>query len=155
MSVRLRIALVGLLLAGCTKPAGPPTVSGTVETDEVHVSSRTGGRVIALHAEEGAALAPGQLIAELEAPELGPQRQQLAAQLAEWEAGPRPQEIAEAQAQADALESQLTLARDDARRARDLFATKVNSAAEVDRAESALKTLERQLEAARQRLELL
>ncbi len=144
-----------LALAGCAPRSGAPTVSGTVETDEVHVASRTGGRVAALHVREGDALTAGQLIAELAAPELGAQREQLTAQLAEWEAGPRPQEIAAAHSEADALASELDLARLDAGRAAELFRTTVITAAERDRASARVRTLERQLEAARQRHELL
>ena len=47
--------------------AAPTTVSGTIETDEVHVASRYGGRVVKLHAQEGATLKAGQLIVELDA----------------------------------------------------------------------------------------
>jgi HlyD family secretion protein len=153
-------ALLALLLplalaTSCTSRSNAPTVSGTVETDEVHVASRTGGRVAALHAREGESLTSGQLIAELSAPELGAQRDQVAAQLAEWQAGPRPQEIAAAASEAEALASELTMARTDARRATELFNTKVSTAAELDRAEARVRTLERQLDAARQRHELL
>ncbi len=141
--------------AGCTRHSGPPDVSGTAETDEVHVSSRTGGRVTAILASEGDVLKPGQLIVELSAPELSAERDQLSAQLSEWEAGPRPQEIARARAEADSLESQLKQARDDARRVRDLFETKVATAAERERAESEVTALAARLEAARQQWELL
>lgn len=143
------------LATSCTPRSTVPTVSGTVETDEVHVASRTGGRVAALHVREGESLTPGQLIAELSAPELGAQRDQVAAQLAEWQAGPRPQETAAAASEAEALASELTMARTEARRATELFSTKVSTAAELDRAEARVRTLERQLDAARQRHELL
>lgn len=151
------VATVALLMSfvGCSPRSGPPTVSGTVETDEVHVASRTGGRVVFLHAKEGDSLTTGQLIAELAAPELGAQRDLLAAQFAEWQSGPRPQEIAAAKSEAEALSSELELARLDAGRAAGLFKTTVITAAERDRAEARVRTLERQLEAAKQRHELL
>lgn len=147
--------MIASLDAGCSRRSGSPGVSGTVEADEVQVSSRTGGRVAALHVREGDAVVPGQVIADLSAPELVAQKEQAAAQWAEWEAGPRAQEIAQAQAEVSSLESQLSQARDDARRARDLFQTGVVTAAERDRAETEVKTLEGRLEAARQRWELL
>src|SRR5262249_33753641 len=72
-------------------------VSGTIETDEIHVASRYGGRVTTLHAQEGDQLQAGQLIAELDAAELRARRDYTAAVLAELEAGPRTNEIAAAQ----------------------------------------------------------
>lgn len=147
--------LVVVISVGCSRAPQKPVVSGTVEADEIHVASRTGGRVSALHFREGDSVNSGQLIAELEAPELVAQRKQAAAQLAEWEAGPRPQELSEAQAEVDALEAQLRQAREDARRSEELFSTGVNTVSERDRLVSVAQTLARRGEAARQRLELL
>ncbi|MFM7100257.1 MAG: biotin/lipoyl-binding protein [Verrucomicrobiota bacterium] len=150
-----RLALAGLglgLLAGgpgCRPGPAADTVSGTIEADTVHVASRTGGRVVSVQAREGDRLPAGQVIVELAAPELLAQREQLAAQLAEWEAGPRPPEIAAARAEAEAVAAALALARSDARRAQELLATRVNTAAEAERADAQVRTLERQLEAAR------
>ena len=50
-------------------------------------------------AQEGDALAPGQSIVQLEAPDLRARRDTLAAQLAELEAGPRKEEIGTAKAE--------------------------------------------------------
>lgn len=156
-----RAALAGLGLgllgasSGCRPGPSADTVSGTIEAEAVHVASRTGGRVVSVRAREGDLLAAGQVIVELAAPELLAQREQLAAQLAEWEAGPRPQEIAVARAEAEAVAAALELARREARRAHELQATRVNTAAEAERADAQVRTLERQLEAARQRHEVL
>src|SRR5688572_17412521 len=85
-----------LLPASCHKHPGPPGVSGTIETDEVHVASRYGGRVERVLAWEGDVLTNGQVIAELDAAELRAQRDQAVAVLEEFVSGPRPQEIAAA-----------------------------------------------------------
>ena len=88
--VKQRLALVALLalVAGAAwllarRATGPQLVSGTVEVDVVRVASRTGGRVVALHAREGDALHAGQLLAELDAPEVVARREEAAAHLAE------------------------------------------------------------------------
>ena len=87
--------LTSVVLTSCSparKNSGG-AVSGTIDTDQVHVASRYGGRVEKILAQEGDPLKPGQVIAELDAAELKARRDQVAAQLAELEAGPRKEEI--------------------------------------------------------------
>ncbi len=147
---------LALLLAGCSRESNhPPSVSGTIETDEVHVASRYGGRVQKLFAAEGDALTNGQPIAELDAAELQARRDQSAAQLAELEAGPRAQEIATAKADWEALVAQLNQARLDSKRANELFTQTAISATEHDQATSHLETLESNVAAAKSRYDLL
>lgn len=131
------------------------SVSGTIETDEVHVASRYGGRVTAVHAGEGASLAPGQPIATLEAAELLAQRDRLAAQLQELANGPRAEEIAAALAEREALAAQRTFARAEEQRARELFADNTISATELDQAVSRANALAKSQTAAEQRYLLL
>ena len=64
------LTLISVCTTACRKEPGPPSVSGTIETDEVHVASRYGGRVERIFAWEGDVLTNGQLIAELDAAEL-------------------------------------------------------------------------------------
>ena len=144
-----------LLAVSCKQETGPPSVSGTIETDEVHVASRYGGRVERILAWEGDLLTNGQPIAELDAAELRAQRDQAAAQLEEWIAGPRPQEIDEAKAEWEVIVSQLDLAKIEAKRALELFAQKTVSATERDQAVSRVATLEKSVAAAKSRHELL
>jgi len=134
---------------------GPPIISGTIETDEVQLASRYGGRVTALHVREGDTVAAGQLIAELEAPELRARRQQAAAALAEAEAGPRTNEIAATRAELDARQAELALARLDAQRTAELYAQKTASAERRDQTAAQVKTLEQQVRAAAARHQLL
>jgi len=153
---RFFFVAVGLaLLAGSCSQRAPTSVSGTVETDEVHVGSRYGGRVQKLFAQEGDTLTNGQLIAELDASELPARRDRMAAQLAELEAGPRKEEIAAARADWEAQLADLDLARTNAVRSVDLFAHNTISATERDQTVSRANLLEKTAAAAKARYDLL
>jgi multidrug resistance efflux pump len=72
---------------------------GTVETQEVHLGSKAGGRVAEVLVAEGDLVRPGQLLVRLEAPEAEAQRQQAEgnlraaeAELAKARSGARPEE---------------------------------------------------------------
>jgi multidrug resistance efflux pump len=89
---------------------------GTVETQQVRLSSRVGGRVTKTFVKESEIVEPGQKIIELEMPELDSQRGQLVAQRQAAEAvllrlsnGARDEEKAAAKAALDV--AQATLAR--------------------------------------------
>lgn len=153
----LFIAILGLaiLAVSCQRTAKNQPSSGTIETDEAHVASRYGGRVMSVHAVEGEALQPGQVIVELDATELRPRRDQAAATLAEMIAGPRKEEIQAAKNDWLAQQSELELARADAKRALDLFEKKTISDTERDRAVSHAQTQEKSVAAAKDRYDLL
>ncbi len=159
--MRTKVGLAGfavtslLLMAGCQPSPPAESVSGTIETDVARVASRHGGRVEKVLAQEGDALATGQVIVELEAAELEARRERLAAQMAEAEAGPRKEEIAAARAEWEAQVAQLNLARLERRRAEELFATQTAAEAERDRAVAAEQALEKSAAAARSRYDLL
>jgi HlyD family secretion protein len=96
------------------RPKNELTLPGTVESQEVRLSSRVGGRVSKVHVVDGQVLEAGQPIIELEMPELDAQRSQLEAQRAAAEAvvaklvkGPRKEEIAAAKAAVSAAEARL------------------------------------------------
>src|SRR5438105_1349446 len=57
------------------------SVHGTVEIQEVRLSSKIGGRIKAVLVREGDVVQPGQRLIELEAPELTAQRLQLMARI--------------------------------------------------------------------------
>ena len=147
---------LALLATACDKPASTPAiVSGTIETDEVRVASRYGGRVERLFAREGEALTNGQTIAELEASELRGMRNEASAILEELEAGPRKEEIAAAKSDWEAQKAELELARTEETRARELFRQKTVSEVERDRAVTRAAALEKNVAAAKSRYELL
>lgn len=96
--------------------------SGTIQTTEVQVGSRLGGRIIAVLAKEGDNVVPGQILVKLDPYQIPGQRTALQAQLVQARAelqqlinGPRPQEIAQARAQAKAAQAQASLQRAGAR----------------------------------------
>lgn len=158
---RVVLAIAGLLvlilLAGwlLTRRHTTRSVSGTIETDEVHVASRYGGRVEKLHADEGDVLKAGQSIVDLEAAELRARRDYTAALLAELEHGPRPDEIAAAKHEWEALAAELQSAQADAKRARELIEQKVISQQELDNAISRADSLQQNADAAKKRYDLL
>jgi HlyD family secretion protein len=87
---------------------------GTVETQEVRLSSRVGGRVSKVLVSESQIVEAGQPVVELELPELDAQRAQLVAQkeaseavLARLEAGARKEDIAAGKAAAEAAAARL------------------------------------------------
>lgn len=144
----------GALILSCKPDSHPRSVSGTIETDEVRVGSRYGGRVEKLLVQEGDSLKTGQAIAELDAAELRARRDQAAAQLAEFEAGSRKEEIAAAKHDWEALGADLEKARVDLRRAEQLFAEKTISPTEHDQAVARAQTLENNVAAAKSRYDL-
>jgi HlyD family secretion protein len=151
------VAALTLLFTGCSveDPSRRHSVSGTIETDEVRVASRYGGRVVRISAAEGDALQASQPIVELDAAELKAKRDRLAAQAAEFEAGPRQQEIDAAKHDWEALTAESDQARVDARRAEELFGQKTISATEHDQALTRASTLEKNVAAAKSRYDLL
>ncbi len=78
--------------------------AGTVETREIQIGSKVGGRVIAVPFEEGAQVKAGALLVRFEADDLKAQRAQAAAAVDQAQAnldrlirGNRPEEIAQAE----------------------------------------------------------
>lgn len=131
------LALVGF--AGCHRQND--TVSGTIEVDEVHVASRSAGRVEKIFAWEGETLKAGAVIVQLEASELKARRDVAAAQ------------INTAQHDVEAQGAQLEFLRAEARRQQDLLKRNTVSPSEAERAMSAAKAQEMNIAAARARVE--
>jgi HlyD family secretion protein len=144
-----------LLAASCSRNSNPNSVSGTIETDEVRVASRYGGRVEKIYAQEGDALTNGQPLVDIDAAELRAQHNRAAAELAQWEAGPRKEEIAATKADWEAQVAQLDFARSDAKRLEDLFAQKAVSTTDRDQAVMRASSLEKYVAAAKSRYDLL
>jgi RND family efflux transporter MFP subunit len=128
-----------VLLAGCRRPTN--AVSGTIEVDEVHVASRSAGRVEKIFAWEGDALKPGAPIVQLEASEMKARRDLAAAQ------------INTAQHDVEAQSAQLEFLKADAQRQQDLLRRNTVSPSEAERAMSAAKAQEKNIAAARARVE--
>jgi HlyD family secretion protein len=131
------------------------SASGTIECDEIHVASRYGGRVENLYAREGDSLTNGQLIAELSASELFAQRAEATATLADLKAGARKEELAAAKSEWEAAVAELELARNESKRAEELFRGASISEIERDRTTSHAIALEKTVAAAKSRYDLL
>jgi len=116
MTRLLRLLVILAIAAGCT--AKPPDnairVSGHVEATEVQVAADVGGRIVDLKVDEGTRLAPGDIIAVLDARDTQLQIQRAkadragaSAQLRLVEAGSRVEDIGQAQAQVDAAQAEV------------------------------------------------
>jgi HlyD family secretion protein len=154
--IRAGFLTLAFLLASCNQNTrSNNAVSGTIETDEVRVASRYGGRVEKLFAQEGDTLRAGQILAELDAAELPARRDRIAALLAELQAGPRKEEIAAAKAEWETQLAQLDFASADAKRVEELFAQKTVSVTERDQAVMRANSLEKSVAAAKSKYDLL
>jgi multidrug resistance efflux pump len=97
--------------------------SGTVETREIQIGSKIGGRVTAVPFEEGRVVKAGTTLVLFECDELKAQRaqaeaslEQAQADLSKMQRGNRPEEIAQAEATARAQQASLEAARNGPRR---------------------------------------
>ena len=129
---------VSIFLCACNSRKN--AVSGTIEVDEAHVGPRMSGRVEKILAWEGDRLHEGQVIVQLDASELHARRDLASAQ------------INTAIHDADAQEAQLQFLRDDAKRQQELLTRKVVSPTDAERADSAAKSQEKNVEAAKTRV---
>jgi HlyD family secretion protein len=134
----LLLLALSIVLSSCNNRKN--AVSGTIEVDEAHVGPRMAGRVEKIFAQEGDRLHEGQMIAQLEANELRARRDLATAQ------------IDTAIHDADAQAAQLEFLRADAKRQKDLLARKVVSPNDAERADSAAKTQEKNLEASQMKI---
>jgi multidrug resistance efflux pump len=96
--------------------------SGTVETREIQIGSKIGGRVVAVPVEEGQIVKAGTTLVRFECDELKAQRAQAEASSEQAQAdldkmlrGNRPEEIAQAEASARAQQASLEAARNGPR----------------------------------------
>src|SRR4051812_8060723 len=121
-----------ICFVSCT-PHRTDSVSGTIETDEVHVASRYGGRGGKILARGGDGLKTGDLVVQLEASELKARLERANAVVNELIAGPRPQELATAKSEWEAQLTELDLARKEEKRSAELIANHTISPEEHDR----------------------
>jgi len=153
--------LIALALASC---AAPHDVRGhgTLEIDEIDVSSLVGGRVARLYADEGDTVRAGDTLAVLDRGEVtaaleaqSAQAQRAAAQYRDLRSGPRTPEIVAARAELEATTSQADVADSDYARAQELARGHVISAAELDRSKAARAAAVARRDGAREQLRLV
>jgi len=120
--VAILIALVYVAVVHLGHRAGLQ-FSGTVETREIQVGSKIGGRVSAVPVEEGQQVSAGALLVRFECDELKAQRVQAAAAIEQAQAdmdkmlrGNRPEEIEQAEAAAKAQQEAFDAARNGPRK---------------------------------------
>lgn len=101
------LATAAVLLYLLTRESNHLVYSGTIETREIQVGSKVGGRVTDVRVEEGQAVRASAVLVSFEADELKAQRaqaqaavEQAQADLNKMERGYRPEEIAQAKATA-------------------------------------------------------
>jgi RND family efflux transporter MFP subunit len=134
--------------------------NGTVEAARSsQLAFEVPGRVVRVLVEEGQAVAPGQVLAQLDTAELEAQRKQALSQLAQMEAvnrelvaGPRVEAIASTRAQVREAEEQLRLARMQESRREDLLRREAISREEMDSFRTQVGALEARLTAVKERL---
>jgi HlyD family secretion protein len=133
------------LLSSCSalsvnaKRDGELVFSGTVETRDVRVGSKSGGRVLAVEVREGEEVEAGRVLVKLDVAELEAQRRQAEARVEQQRArlerlehGARPQEIAQARAEAEAARANLEAVRNWPRPEEVAQARAAVAAAEAD-----------------------
>lgn len=137
-------------------------VSGNIEMTDAEVSFKIPGRVAERSVSEGETVQAGQLVARLDAGELGQEValrgaevRAAAAALAELETGSRPEEIAQAEAVVRRAQADVARARADFRRLKTLYEQENVSVQDYDAARTAVDVTEAKLREAQEQLRLV
>jgi HlyD family secretion protein len=140
------------LLAGCTKP-DPNRWQGYVEAEFLRVAAPLPGALESLKVKRGDSVKAGQELFQLEcAADLATQReanerlQQAKARLENLKKGQRPTELSAIEARLAQAKAALELSQTEFKRFQELVQNKVASAAEFDRAQTALTRDQRLVE---------
>lgn len=166
---RLGLAmLAAAALAGCRwpweddAPRGALTLSGTVDARQVDVSFQAPGRIARLLADEGQAVQPGAVVAQLDAQDLELAWQRASAQAesarkayASLKAGARPQELRAAEATVAQAEADRRFADLAVARTGELVRQNFVSPEQMDRARSTAEAAAARQDQAKQNLALL
>src|SRR3954470_13284852 len=121
--VVVAVAVAIWMVAAWAARRGRNDYSGTVETREIQIGSKVGGRVTEVEVEEGQVVKAGTPLVRFECDELKAQRAQAGAALQQAQAaldrmvrGNRPEEIAQAEATARAMQAAYESARNGPRK---------------------------------------
>jgi HlyD family secretion protein len=152
-------ALAALVALSCTPKQQGIVASGTIEAAEVRISSKVGGEVLGLFVGEGDQVSTGQLLVQIDHASLDLQLQQAQAgvELAEAQLhllakGARPEDIQQAQEALTQAQENLRLAREDAERIRQLFASGSATQKQREDAEARYVVAQAQFNSAQQAL---
>ena len=162
------LIMAALVLSACSDDrrsgdrSAPLTLYGNVDIREVQLAFQDAGRIRALPVDEGARVAAGQVVAELDPTRYQLELQRLngevAAQtqvLARLRQGSRPQEVARARAAAASARASLADAATQLARKQQLRTTNRISVQEVDTARTRVETLQANLKAAEEEVSLV
>ena len=162
------LIMAALVLSACSDDrrsgdrSAPLTLYGTVDIREVQLAFQDAGRIRALPVDEGARVAAGQVVAELDPTRYQLELQRLngevAAQtqvLARLRQGSRPQEVARARAAAASARASLADAATQLARKQQLRTVNRISVQEVDTARTRVETLQANLKAAEEEVSLV
>ena len=137
-------------------------VSGNIEMTDAEVSFKIPGRVAERLVSEGETVQAGQLVARLDAGELGQEValrgaevRAAAAALAELETGYRPEEIAQAEAVVRRTQADVARARADFKRLKTLYEQENVSVQDYDAARTVVDVTEARLREAQEQLRLV
>ena len=136
--------------------------SGNVEVTEINVGFTLAGRISAMSAQEGQAVAQGEKLATLDNAEMTSLVQQnnaalyeALAKLEELKTGSRTQEVGQARASVTAIQAQLEKAQKDYERAEALYKQKLIPDSQLDAAKSAYDAAVAQHAQAKEKLSLV
>jgi HlyD family secretion protein len=153
---------LAITLGACSRSDDIIKATGTIELDEVDVSSLVGGRIVRLYVDEGDSVRAGDTLAVLDRGEVvaavdaqSAEAQRAVAQLQDVQSGPRTQEIDAARAALAVASADSEAAETEYRRTAELFARDVVSAADRDRARTARDAAVAKRDQAREQLRLL
>lgn len=162
------LIMAALVLSACSDDrrsgdrSAPLTLYGNVDIREVQLAFQDAGRIRALPVDEGARVAAGQVVAELDPTRYQLELQRLngevAAQtqvLARLRQGSRPQEVARARAAAASARASLADAATQLARKQQLRTVNRISVQEVDTARTRVETLQANLKAAEEDVSLV
>jgi HlyD family secretion protein len=136
------IALIGLTAGACRTDA--PDAYGNFEATEVRTSAELSGQLLWFDAVEGASLAQGSAVGQVDTVALALQREELLARR-----GAARTRTAEAVAQVAVLQAQLLTAQDEYRRTLRLFQSEAATARQLNQAEGEVRVLRERIAAAR------
>ncbi len=156
------IAAAAIAAASCARTPAGIEASGTIEATEIRVASKVTGQILSMGAREGDALRPGEAIALIDHEALDLQLGQAEAgvELAKAQldlllAGARGEDLAQAEAALDSAREAARIARADAARSAELFASGSATAKQRDDADARAAQAEAQERSAEQALKKL
>lgn len=152
------------VLGGCgaEQDRSQLTLSGSVDARELDLAFQVGGRIEALHVDEGDAIASGQVVAELDARDYALALEAAEAEaraanraLAALQAGTRSQELRVAEADVQRAGAELQLAADELGRVAKLVPRRLASEEQLQQKQVQHEVARTRLEQAQQTLHLL